>query len=124
MKLYLAGPMRGYPFFNFPAFHEAAAVLRNQGHTIFSPAERDEAINGEDFAKRFPTGSNDDAAAQGFDLRAALCDDLTWVCREADGIALLPGWEKSRGARAEKATAEALDLKVFFLSPEHKLVSE
>ncbi len=41
MNLYLAGPMRGIPGFNFPKFDEVAATLRFIGHTVFSPAEHD-----------------------------------------------------------------------------------
>lgn len=116
MNLYIAGPMRGRPFFNFPAFHAAAKRLRDKGHTVFSPAERDEAKNGNDFSTKYPTGSNEDAAANGFNLREALCDDLMWICLHADGIALLPGWENSKGARAERAVAQALGLERIYLS--------
>jgi hypothetical protein len=42
--------------------------------------------------------------------------DLAFICYYADGIALLPGWENSKGAKAEKATAEALGLEVMYLN--------
>ena len=116
MKLYVAGPMRGYPEFNFPAFHAAAKRLREEGHTIFSPAEKDEEVHGAEFSKQFKTGSLEDATSMGFSLRRALGDDLKWICKEADGIYLLRGWEHSKGALAEKATAEALGLVVMYES--------
>lgn len=114
MKIYVAGPMRGYPEFNFPAFKTATYTLRREGHTVFSPAERDEEIHGEDFSKQFKTGDIAQATEQGFSLRRALGDDLAWICREADAIYMLKGWEDSSGAMAEWMTAKALGLKFIY----------
>jgi hypothetical protein len=115
MKIYLAGPMRGIPNFNFPAFFAAAATLRTEGHEVFCPAERDIARHGGvDITNE--DGSEAQAEADhGFSLREALHDDLVWICKEAEAIALLPGWETSKGVAAEKATAEALHLPLIFL---------
>lgn len=116
MKIYVAGPMRGIPEFNFPAFMAAALNLRAQGHSVFNPAERDIERHGADISKDNPTGSVDEAVKKwGFSLRDALCDDLTYICKEADAIALLPGWERSKGVAAEKATADALGLQIIIL---------
>jgi hypothetical protein len=41
-RVYIAGPMRGIPEFNFPAF-DAAARGRAMGLEIISPAELDRA---------------------------------------------------------------------------------
>ena len=110
MKIYVAGPMRGYPQFNFPAFDEAAEYLRSIGHEVFSPADHDRSTYGEDFGKHVDSGLDEDAPE--FDLRAALADDTNWIARHADGVAVLDGWEKSSGARAEVALAHALGLDV------------
>ena len=106
--------MRGYPEFNFPAFRAAAEKLRQEGHTVFSPAEKDEEVHGTEFSKQFKTGSLEDATSQGFSIRRALGDDLEWICKTADVVYLLKGWERSKGALAEKATAEALGLEVWY----------
>ena len=112
-KVYLAGPMRGIPYFNFPAFMEAAAKLRSQGHEVFNPAERDIEKYGKDISADNPRGSEALAARlHGFNLREALAADLAWICLHADAIALLPNWERSKGARAEFYAAKALDLEV------------
>lgn len=115
--VYLAGPMRGIPEFNFPAFHAAAAKLRAKGYVVFSPAERDiERHGGVDISKGNTDGDEKLAAAQhGFDLRVALGEDLAWICEHADAIALLPGWQKSKGANAECAVANALGLEIICL---------
>ena len=110
MKLYIAGPMRGYAEFNHPAFHKAAGLLRADGHEVFCPAEYDND-NGFDFTDA--TGSPEDLVKAGFDLRIALATDLRWICEKASGVTVLPGWEASLGANAEVATAHALSLPVW-----------
>jgi len=117
MNVYLAGPMRGYPDFNFPAFRKAAGELRKQGYTVFSPSERDE----QDFgANQQPTGDETEFA-KSVNLtpqelrRRVFFFDCEYICKHADVIALLPGWEQSKGACVEKALAEVLDLKVIYL---------
>jgi hypothetical protein len=114
MKIYLAGPMQGYKDFNFPAFMSAAQVLRDQGHNVFNPAERDTEAHGDTL--KSATGNLQDIKHTGFSLREALYHDTKFICLEADAIALLPGWEKSNGARAEHALAVALGHKTIYLT--------
>lgn len=115
--IYVAGKMRGVPHFNFPAFNAASAALRAEGHTVFNPAERDiERHNGIDISAHNYTGDEVQCAQEhNFSLRDALADDLEFICKKADAIALLPGWEDSKGANAELATAHALGLEVIYL---------
>lgn len=111
VKLYLAGPMTGYPEFNFPAFHTAAARLREQRFEVWSPAEKDEA-DGFD--------PKTDAAQP---LRYYMKIDLPAVL-EADLVAVLPGWRKSKGAKLEVHVARACGIPVIdaetleFVDPE------
>lgn len=113
MNIYLAGPMRGFREFNFPAFREAAEALRAEGHFVFSPADRDNARYGTDISAGNETGSEQLAAAvHGFSLREALAADTAWICATADAIAMLPGWQLSKGATAERVLAIALGLPV------------
>jgi hypothetical protein len=96
MKLYLAGPMRGLPEHNTPAFHDAARRLRAAGHRVFDPADLHFAW--------------DELGG-----RLAMQAELSWICREGEAVALLDGWERSLGATAEIATARALGLPVYLL---------
>lgn len=84
--------MRGYPELNFPAFHAAAAKLRAEGHRVFNPAE---------------SGS-----PQTWNIRDYMSLDLGWICNHADVVYLLPGWQASRGANAERAAAIAIGIDV------------
>lgn len=111
MKIYLAGPMRGIKAYNHPAFDRAAAVLRAEGHEVFSPAEHDREL----FPQYDWPGMSGDMAADGFtgqNMREVIRNDLVWIAENAESIALLPGWERSRGAKVERALAEFLSLYI------------
>lgn len=112
MKIYLAGPMTGIPHFNYPAFAAEAARLRAAGHYVFNPAEADTEKHGSDISN--PAGCVETAARDhGFDRRAALKEDLSWICDEAEALVFLPGWQDSTGAFAERALALAIGLPVY-----------
>jgi len=103
VKLYLAGPMTGYPEWNFPAFHAAAKLLRDFGYEVVSPAEID-----------LETGFDPSAPVSDFtpaDRVAALRRDVQAILG-VDGVALLEGWESSEGAKVEAHLGSALDLMV------------
>lgn len=98
MKLYVAGPMRGYDQFNFPAFQEAAQRLRAAGYEVASPHEGDLAMGFD------PTRNSLEA----FSMEDAVRRDVEMII-DADGVALLDRWWESKGARAEAAIAGWLD---------------
>lgn len=91
MKIYLAGPMRGYPRFNFDTFAKAAKHLRAKGEEVVSPAEMDLE---EGFDPDNPGVISVDRYEEWMrrDFKAIL---------DCDAVALLPGWRLSEGARRE-----------------------
>ena len=94
-RVYLSGPMTGIADNNFSAFHSHAATLRAQGFIVVSPAEIQEAGTWE------------------LCLRA----DLRELCT-CDAIALMPGWEGSKGANLELHVAHRLGMEVMHLPPQ------
>lgn len=120
-KVYLAGPMRGKPNFNFPAFHFAAAKLRQEGYEVFSPAEKgEETILTSD--PGWITGTSSGGLQENLQFRRKVfLLDTQYICNEADAVFLLNGWEKSKGAVAERALAEAIGLEVRELEPEYNI---
>lgn len=117
MKIYLAGKMSGVPYFNFPAFNGATKALRAKGHEVFSPAEKDVERAGN-FQLLCPTGSKEELIAANvpqINYKDCMKIDLNWIIDNADAIALLPDWNRSAGAKVEKALAELLGLEVIFL---------
>lgn len=114
MKVYIAGPMQGYKDFNFPTFNKVAKMYRTEGWVVCNPAEKDIENHGED-AYKSETGNIVEAEKKGFSLRDALKYDLSWIADNADAVCMLPGWERSYGAKAEHALAVALKLDIHYL---------
>lgn len=90
-RIYLSGAMTGLPELNFPAFNAAATALRAKGHDVVNPAEIK------------PEGEPSWSACMRADLKAML-DCCT--------VALLPGWEDSKGANIEARLALNLGMRV------------
>jgi hypothetical protein len=107
-QTYLAGPMRGYELFNFPAFEDAAKKLRGKGYKVFSPAEQDLKMG-------FDPATGKYADDRKFNIRKAMMTDLSWIAEYADLIVVLPDWRKSKGAMAEVHTAKAIGIPVYEL---------
>lgn len=102
--VYVAGPMRGLPDHNAPAFHAAEESLRwwNPNATIFNPA-------------RLHDGD------MSLPLKDYLLPELTWLMESADTIAFLPGWKGSEGARIEYGIARAIGLDFVFLDAKYEV---
>ena len=122
MKIYIAGPMRGKKWFNFPDFDWAKESLERAGWEVISPADLDREI-GFDVASLPPDTDWSDVSKLGFDLKAALHRDVAAIL-DCDAIFMLHGWSESRGAKAEKAVAEWLGLMVFYQVDGYPKVSE
>lgn len=110
MNIYILGPMRGVPFYNFPAFDRAAQQIYENGHTPFSPADMDRAVGFD--AMKLPANTDWDKIPDGFDFDACISRDLQAI-RLCDAVVRLPGWQNSVGARAENALAEWLGKQIY-----------
>lgn len=89
--IFLSGPMTGHENWNYPAFNAAAAKLRAQGHFVENPAENPAP----------PCGT-----WAGY-MRLSIAQLMRCEC-----VAVLEGWEQSRGAVIECQLAELLGIPV------------
>lgn len=114
-KIYIAGPMTGKPHFNAAAFDAASDYWKAQGWETFNPADKDRKTYGDEIFNDNPEGCPIKAKeSYNLDIRDVLAVDLDWICKEADAIYMLQGWENSKGAKAEHATAHAIGLEFYY----------
>lgn len=90
-RIYLCGPMSGLPESNYPAFNREAARLRSLGYHVENPAENPEPP-GREWSEY---------------MRMAIAQLMT-----CDTVAMLEGWQNSRGANLEQRIAFALDMQI------------
>lgn len=117
MKVYIAGPMTWLPQFNIPAFDDAAATLRGAQYDVVSPAELDSA---EVRAAALASLDGDPASINHIETWGSmLARDVALIADGGiEGIFVLPGWQKSRGARLETFVAKAMcGLPVYTYEP-------
>src|SRR5436190_2036011 len=120
MRIYIAGPMSGLPEHNFPEFQRVADTLRGLGREVISPHE----LEGKDVKiyevkskilekikplLKFIPWQGRDAVLSFLEDKFA-SENVRWLlCMKrdlkslssCDTIALLRGWENSKGATTE-----------------------
>lgn len=110
VDFYIAGPMRGYPENNFPAFYACEDVLVKAGFTCVNPAKLDDEVNPN---ARY--GSYTKADLAGFMAR-----DIPYVM-QCDAVMLLPGWHNSTGACCEAFMSWMTGGEVYVFDPQNKM---
>lgn len=99
-RIYLSGGMSGVERADYVRrFREAERILRRHGYGVINPCRV--------WACRWPWIYKAMECAMGKRLAYAvvLCYDLLLLMTRADGIAMLPGWQASRGAQIENYVA-------------------
>jgi len=102
-SIYLAGPMSGYPAYNFEEFHRVTKILREYGYTVFSPAEKDLADGFDPY--------NDPQHSFLHYMKIDLPEVMN-----SDAVVLLEGWNESKGAKLEVSVATQCDIPVFLFN--------
>ena len=106
MRIYLSGPMTGRIDNNFPAFRRVAAELRKAGYEVVDPSELNVGL------------PEPDRQAQPLEWEAfwhaCLRKDLR-ALMDCEAIALMRGWEQSKGAQLEQHVAHRVGLHVLFV---------
>jgi hypothetical protein len=87
--IYICGPMTGLPGNNYDAFGQWAQTLRAYGYEVANPAENPECPSWEHY------------------MRLSMVQ-----LAQCEGVALLSGWEKSRGASLEVYVATQLGIEI------------
>ena len=94
MRIFVSGPMTGLPDYNMPAIEKAAAHLDQAGYIVVNPGIRGviPSYTHADYMRNY--------------IRVLL---------DCDGVAVLDGWTKSRGAVLDVQIAEGIGIKVMHL---------
>jgi len=118
VQLYLAGPMRGFEYFNFPAFDKHKEKLEECGWKVVSPADLDRAAGFDPDHVRhngfYEFVENCEDWPLEMDANDIIRRDMNAVMDpETKAMAMLPCWWLSTGATAEYYLARMRGLYIF-----------
>ena len=104
LKIYVAGPMSGYPGLNWDAFDRKEKELTNAGWDVVNPAKMDQDM-----------GLDPENLGE-YDYEDAARRDIE-ALRSCDAIYLMSGFQFSKGACWERALAKYWGLKRYYEIP-------
>jgi hypothetical protein len=90
VKVYISGPMTGIPEFNYPAFEAAEKIVSAAGYDPVSPHRAPKLETWKEYMR--------------YDIKLLM---------DCQAIAMLPGWENSKGANIEFDIANRLDFYIW-----------
>ena len=122
MRVYISGPMMGKPNGNVVEFELAARKIRAAGHWPINPAAFTAAFGPREevadaFRELYASHAADypmpnEAQLERLELARGVMRADIEALKTCDAICLLPGWEKSTGAKRELAEALRMDIAV------------
>jgi hypothetical protein len=122
--IYIAGPMRGKPNWNYEAFDRAEKMLSKLGWDVINPATLDE--NSKDTQGLYCEPDDFDPDGDSFHRdvnRKIMKRDLDVICDKCDAIYMLEGWQMSQGANAEFYLSCSLGLTVLYENTIDKVIT-
>ena len=105
-RIYIAGPMRGYPDYNYLEFVRVADAFFKEPELC----ERWEVVSPVKIGNGFGSAEEINESPE---LLGRLMELELAVVKSCDAIFLMTGWEKSAGARAELRVALDADLEIY-----------
>jgi hypothetical protein len=107
-RIYIAGPMSGHPQFNVPAFLSAQEDLIERGLDAILPVDMDIPAERRQLLK-----SKDGMDSTPRSWAELLSEDLKLIGDTGvEGIAVLSGWQYSKGAKLETFFSRLLGLEI------------
>jgi len=109
--VYLAGPMTGHPHYNVASFEYYAARWRDAGYDVGTPFDANSTVWQRHFGRPFDPYK--DTCDYGHPiLREMFAADVALML-SGDAVALLPGWQASKGVSRELPIAELFHLAIY-----------
>ena len=117
--IYIAGPMRGKPNWNYDAFNKAEAILTEKGWNVVNPATLDTNYQETAELNTTPNDFDPDNDAKHRSInRRIMKRDCDAICDECDAIFMLKGWQNSQGACAEFYLSCSIGLDIYYETSE------
>lgn len=102
-NVYILGPMRNRPLYNFPAFDAMAGKIWDKGFGVINPAQLDREAGFDPHT--LPADHDYSVLPDSMKLDDIVNRDLD-ALKQCNAYVALDGWEKSSGATAEKAVLD------------------